>query len=728
VTAGGTATVAPPPVDEPAPAPADDDAARISSMHEVPTAWGPTGLLHLPSAMTGAAGTFRVAMYLDWFSTSGFLCTADNKCPWSRDAAIAKGEADDEHSHIGSSLVIGATLTEGLEAYGAARVYANSNTASSPKLLQVLGDTTLGLKYARPIGTGVVNLGAAAEVLFLNGTGGIGLSGGGTSFRLRGLSTFALDKGESKTPLRFHVGLGYLFDNSGVLVDEVETARSDRTGKREVITRQERYGLGINRLDRFEIGLGAEALLADDLVRPFAEWNIGIPVNRQGFECVTPGSPRGGNTWDGCLGLAEGYVPPSKLTLGVRAFPFKAALSGLNFTAAGDIGTSGVRTFISEVAPQAPWTLWLGIGLTADAVEKAPKTVEKIVEKKVEVAGAPNLVKVRGLVHETGSNAPVPNAIVSYVGTTGMPPLATGADGVFGDDVAPGTYQFSIKAEGYKDGTCGGTAVAAPKPGEGTAPAGTPPGGPLPPTPGVAPKVVTPGLLEVDCALEALPKVGSANLTIVDADSQSPVSGVQVTIADINGGGERVLTTDANGRFKVDGLAPGTWTVKVAAEGYFATKQQFEVRVREESKDKIGIRLRPKDKLVTVDKGEIKIKQQVHFAVDKAVILGDSVALLEEVADALISTPRIKKIEIQGHTDNSGTKEHNQELSQSRADAVKAFLVKAGVDAGRLDAKGYGQTKPIAPNINEAGKSKNRRVQFLIIDQDPAPADAKKPK
>lgn len=58
---------------------------------------------------------------------------------------------------------------------------------------------------------------------------------------------------------------------------------------------------------------------------------------------------------------------------------------------------------------------------------------------------------------------------------------------------------------------------------------------------------------------------------------------------------------------------------------------------------------------------------------------------------------------------------------------MKQFLVSHGVEASRLDSKGYGQNKPIAPNINEAGKAKNRRVQFVILEQDPAP-DAKKGK
>lgn len=716
--------------------PPDEEEERAKSLHEFATPWGPTGLLHMATAMTGAPGTFRAGMYLDWFDTSDFLCTSDYPCVGPRNPTPVRG---DEHNHIGSSAVLSATLFSGFEAYLAARVYANSNTSSSPQLLQVLGDTTFGLKYVRPLGNGVVNVGGGADVLFLNGTGGIGLASEGTSFRLRALSTFALDKTQAKTPLRFHLAFGYLFDNSGALVADVEDQRSARVGTRQLVSRVERYGLGINKVDRFEIGAGVEGLLAQDRVRPFVEYNLALAMNRQDFACPRPQTITGGGTTDGCLGLEGFSAMPSKVTVGARGFPFKGGLAGVNVTAAFDIGTSGTNTFIHEMAPQAPWTLWFGFGLAADAQEKPAKVVEKKVVEKVEVPSGPALGKVRGVVHEQGTNTPIAGAIVSYVGAP-LPPLATTEAGVFGDDVEPGTYQYSVKAEGYKDGTCSVT-VAAPK--KGAAPMG-PGASPVPPAPGAAPAPgappapmgappapmgaapatpppsATPGVTEVDCALEALPKVGTAVLSIVDADAQTPVSDVTVTIADAAGQNERVLTTDANGVVRAEGLTPGEWTIKIAAEGYFTTKQSFEIKARQETVEKVGIRLRPKDKLVTVDKKEIKIKQQVHFAVDKAVILGDSVALLEEVADVLINTPRIKRIEIQGHTDNTGSKEHNMELSQARAEAVRAFLIKAGVEPSRLEAKGYGQTKPIAPNINEAGRAKNRRVQFVIQEQEPA--------
>ena len=74
------------------------------------------------------------------------------------------------------------------------------------------------------------------------------------------------------------------------------------------------------------------------------------------------------------------------------------------------------------------------------------------------------------------------------------------------------------------------------------------------------------------------------------------------------------------------------------------------------------------------------------------------------------------KLEISGHTDNTGSKAHNLKLSQGRADAVKTMLVsKYGIDAKRLTAKGYGDTKPVVPNTSDANKAKNRRVELRKV-------------
>jgi outer membrane protein OmpA-like peptidoglycan-associated protein len=71
-------------------------------------------------------------------------------------------------------------------------------------------------------------------------------------------------------------------------------------------------------------------------------------------------------------------------------------------------------------------------------------------------------------------------------------------------------------------------------------------------------------------------------------------------------------------------------------------------------------------------------------------------------------------LEIQGHTDEKGSDDFNMKLSQSRADAVKNYLVSKGIVADTITAKGFGESKPIVPNDTDANREKNRRVEFKI--------------
>jgi OOP family OmpA-OmpF porin len=121
--------------------------------------------------------------------------------------------------------------------------------------------------------------------------------------------------------------------------------------------------------------------------------------------------------------------------------------------------------------------------------------------------------------------------------------------------------------------------------------------------------------------------------------------------------------------------------------------------------------------LIVVRKDRIELKQQIHFTPNKDVILKGSYKVLRQVARAMKDAPGVI-VRIEGHTDNVGSRNHNQKLSQRRAEAVKEFLVRQGVLRARMLAEGYGQSRPIAPNTNRAGRAANRRVEFRLVEQD----------
>lgn len=111
--------------------------------------------------------------------------------------------------------------------------------------------------------------------------------------------------------------------------------------------------------------------------------------------------------------------------------------------------------------------------------------------------------------------------------------------------------------------------------------------------------------------------------------------------------------------------------------------------------------------------GRIELRG-VNFEVNTAQLTPGSRTQLDEVADTLRRYPEMK-IEIAGHTDSSGNAAYNQTLSQRRAEAVRDYLVDEGIAADRLQAKGYGEDKPIADNATRAGRERNRRVELEIL-------------
>jgi outer membrane protein OmpA-like peptidoglycan-associated protein len=112
------------------------------------------------------------------------------------------------------------------------------------------------------------------------------------------------------------------------------------------------------------------------------------------------------------------------------------------------------------------------------------------------------------------------------------------------------------------------------------------------------------------------------------------------------------------------------------------------------------------------------LKQSCHVALygvlfdfNKSTLQPESDPLLQKVAD-LLARDATLKLEVQGHTDNVGSDAYNQTLSEARARAVVDWLTKHGTAPGRLTAKGYGKTRPVADNNSDEGRAKNRRVEI----------------
>ncbi|HEX7846187.1 MAG TPA: OmpA family protein, partial [Chitinophagaceae bacterium] len=115
-----------------------------------------------------------------------------------------------------------------------------------------------------------------------------------------------------------------------------------------------------------------------------------------------------------------------------------------------------------------------------------------------------------------------------------------------------------------------------------------------------------------------------------------------------------------------------------------------------------------------------EVRKKIEYAADNIYFITGSAKLdkrsfkgLDDVAKIMAENPETK-LSIDGHTDNVGSDELNQKLSENRAASVKAYLVSKGVNESRLTSTGYGESQPVADNKTAAGRQKNRRVEMKL--------------
>ena len=680
-----------------------DAAERLRAQRfQAHNTWGgPTGGIRVVDAGGGGRGTFRLQLGTNFFSATDFLNEGDT------------------NGQVGGALSLSWTPFDFLEVFGTISSYANSNDTESPSLFQVLGDTTLGAKgfYTLPK-LPWLTVGGDLTLALLNTVGDIGLVGKSTSLGIRGNVTGDFRRLARPLPIVARFNLQYFLDNSSQLTNSIERQRYDALDPgdrdpdygdetRNLLSRVERFALGINRVDRLTFALGVEAPLKaaeNFVISPMLEWRLAVPINRQGYSCLfvpsAPGSvtPIAGD--DGCLDIQGASSFPQTLTLGVRVLP---PFRGLAAFAAVDIGLTGVTTSVRELAATAPYNVMLGVGYAYDTRPQVER-VETIREVQVEVvreAPLPPKGRIHGVVVERGVGTAVAGAVISFPARA-LTALHAAEDGTFTTyELEPGDVQLSVAHPEYNTGTCVAT-IPTPAAPATPAPAGEP-------TP--AREIAT---VEVRCELEPLPRLGNVRANVT-GDSGAAVGGASVAIT---GPMSRQATTDASGGFSLEGLTPGSYTARLEAEGFFLKTATFDVRPRETSNLSVTLVSKPTRATVTVSRREIVIRRQINFATDSDVIEASSTALLSEIADVMLRNPQLTKVEIQGHTDNVGSADHNLDLSQRRADAVRRWLTEqGGVESSRLEAKGFGSTRPLVPNITPANRARNRRSQFIILEQ-----------
>lgn len=566
--------------------------------------------------------------------------------------------AQDTNNFVAGRLLVHAQIIEYFSANIGIGAQNNVNSLGRPEAMLSQGDMSLALRGHYPA-TEFLDVGADVSLEVPTGFGSAGPDFAGTSVTPRLLGTLDVNPlvENATLPLTAHLNFGYRVDNtSNTVPEDIQ------------LTRIERFAHGISEYHALELGLGVEYDLP--YVSPFAEWNVDFPVNGPGTLCNQ--SERLGLQ---CLQEAGFGAYPNKISFGLRGEPVEQ----LALHAGVDLSLTNQDAAGVPVTP--PYRVFLGASWQIDPrarVEKVTKTVEKtrLVEEM------PERGRIVGEIRDSNSEMPVGGAQIAYPETDRSPQVAGTDSGTFR------SYGFSpdekvtvrISHPNYETKEM---AVAVAK-----------------------------GEKKVEIPLEPSTQKATFSGT-VSAASGGPVSGATVVV---DGPESRELTTDESGKFSAE-VPTGSYTVGISAPEYQATRKTVDIGPESDGSSTFSLEEGGNSSLVELGEEKIKVEERVSFASGTAQIDEESFEILDAVAAKLRARPDIEKLEVQGHTDDVGSKSDNMELSEKRADAVVDYLTDEGISGDRLQAKGYGPEQPRVPNISDRNRRMNRRVDFKILEQ-----------
>jgi outer membrane protein OmpA-like peptidoglycan-associated protein len=631
------------------------------------TVFGPVGLLRTLTGDSGRTNTFRIALHLGGFQQSDFLIAG---------AGTLKG---DQNGRFTGDLTINYTPWKFIELYLALFNSSNQNTRTDPgrtdpEVILSLGDLQLGAKGRYPV-LPFMDLALHLGVKFLNSVSGVLFDGNSTNVAVDLIASWDLRHATltRNVPLRFHINFGFLYDNSLSLLPAGQCALS--TGNdpciRSRVVETFAYGIGTNRL-RVALAVDAPVLIKTVGLQPFIEYHVDASVG-DGDTVIRHALMNVPSVQGDRLNKASAMW----LTLGLRLRP----VAGLFLDLGLDVGLSSPGFQYGAPVPQ--WNLMAGAGYAYDG-SSAGASKTKVVTKTItrEISRGATVGRLRGVVRDATTKKAISGAIVRYVNRHENSQL-TDPDGTFVSyGLAPGRVEMEVSREDYM------------------------------PTPAQA-MVVAHGETPLEVLLVVKPpQSGTLRGHVTNTESQPINATVRLTSSH-----GAIVDADIEGPGKFTAKLPqGEYTMDVVADGYLAKQRGISVSSGQVSSIDVMLAKKPAQSHVSLGKGEITVKGVIHFGTNNADIRPDSEQLLDEIVDFLVRNQQLKRIRIEGHTDNRGQADRNLELSKARANSVMGYLIKQGIDPARLQAEGYGASQPLVPNLTPANRAKNRRVAFKIVD------------
>lgn len=638
---------------EAAPAAGPTDGASGAGRTREPRAWallhrayntwdGGTGGLHLEDPGMGMPGAVRLQLGLSIFSGEDFFYDGD------------------EVEQSAQSLTLSVTALEYLELF--ASLHNRGTTTTLPttpprtSALHAFADASFGVKLGAAVGD-VVRLGGSVRLLLRSDIGPEAAMLDSTSIGLRADAAFDLQRMDTPWPLIIRLNLDYLFDNGASVIEDIEDRRYDSLPSpmsranevAHLVSRVERYGLDVNRVDLLTPAIGVELPLelTDDFsLHPLLEYRLGIPINRRGYDCpyFTGEADRGTNARgadDTCLDDAGVDAWPMTLAAGARLVP---PIRGVSFLLGVDIGLTGTSTFVRELAPTSPFRALLAFSYDYDARPVEPVVVPAPPAPAPEPEPQPIVGRVHGTVVDAQTSAAIQGVVIA-IARTEHTPLATDVAGRFTTyELPPGEVVLELTHPDYHPGTC---TMAIPEPG---------------------------GEINAACTMSELPAAGSLIARVTDAFG-GPIAGVRVVVT---GGSTASATTDADGEARIADLPPGAYQARFESEAHLVRGASFTVEKRKAAALGAALVERPAKPSFTVS-GAVVRARSLRFGPGTTALAAGGSLVLAELADYLLRNPVAGRLRVQCDGDEG--------LALSRALVIKQGLTDLGVPEARVDAE-----------------------------------------